>query len=67
MYAIRSYYGMKMVAEGVKTTLSAYQLASRLGVEVPITEQVYRILYEGKDPRQAVADLMLRGLKHEQD
>jgi len=59
--------GMKMVAEGVKTTLSAYQLACRLEVEVPITEQVYRILYEGKDPRQAVADLMLRGLKHEQD
>jgi len=59
--------GMKMVAEGVKTTLSAYQLASRLGVEVPITEQVYRILYEGKEPRQAVSDLMLRGLKHEQD
>jgi len=59
--------GMKMVAEGVKTTLSAYQLASRLGVEVPITEQVYRILYEGKDPRRAVGDLMLRGLKHEQD
>jgi len=59
--------GMKMVAEGVKTTLSAYQLACRLKVDVPITEQVYRILYEGKDPRQAVADLMLRGLKHEQD
>lgn len=58
--------GMKMVAEGVKTTLSAYQLACKLGVEVPITEQAYRILYEGKDPRQAVTDLMLRGLKHEQ-
>jgi glycerol-3-phosphate dehydrogenase (NAD(P)+) len=57
--------GMKMVAEGVKTTLSAYQLACKLGVEVPITEQAYRILYEGKDPRQAVADLMLRELKPE--
>lgn len=59
--------GMKMVAEGVKTTLSAYQLACKLGVEVPITEQAYRILYEGKDPRQAVIDLMLRGLKHERE
>jgi glycerol-3-phosphate dehydrogenase (NAD(P)+) len=57
--------GMKMVAEGVKTTLSAYQLAEKLNVEVPITEQMYRILYEGKDPRQAVTDLMLRELKAE--
>ena len=57
--------GMKMVAEGVKTTLSAYQLAGKLKVEVPITEQMYRILYEGKDPRQAVTDLMLRELKAE--
>ncbi|MDY0270244.1 NAD(P)H-dependent glycerol-3-phosphate dehydrogenase [Trichloromonas sp.] len=57
--------GMKMVAEGVKTTLSAYHLACRLGVEMPITEQMYRILYENKDPHQAVTDLMLRGLKAE--
>lgn len=57
---------MKMVAEGVKTTLSAYQLASRLGVEVPITEQMYLILYQDKDPRQAVVDLMMRELKAEQ-
>ncbi len=57
--------GMKMVAEGVKTTLSAYQLAAKLGVDVPITEQMYRILYQNKDPRQAVTDLMLRGLKAE--
>lgn len=56
---------MNMVAEGVKTTLSAYQLAGKLGVDVPITEQMYRILYERKDPRQAVSDLMLRGLKAE--
>jgi glycerol-3-phosphate dehydrogenase (NAD(P)+) len=57
--------GMKMVAEGVKTTLSAYQLAKKLEVEVPITEQMYRILYEEKDPRQAVTDLMMRELKAE--
>jgi glycerol-3-phosphate dehydrogenase (NAD(P)+) len=57
--------GMTMVAEGVKTTLSAYQLAKKLGVEVPITTQMYRILYQAKSPRQAVSDLMLRELKPE--
>ncbi len=57
--------GMQMVAEGVKTTLSAYQLADKLGVEVPIIEQMYLILYQNKDPRQAVTDLMLRDLRAE--
>ena len=52
--------GMRMVAEGVKTTLSAYQLAQQLGVGMPITEQMYQILYNDKDPRQAVSELMLR-------
>ena len=56
---------MNMVAEGVKTTLSAYQLAQKLGVDAPITEQMYRILYEDKDARQAVTDLMMRDLKAE--
>jgi glycerol-3-phosphate dehydrogenase (NAD(P)+) len=57
--------GMKMVAEGVKTTLSAYQLAEKIGVETPIIKQMYEILYDRKDPRQAVNDLMLRRLKAE--
>ena len=57
--------GMNMIAEGVKTTLSAYQLAEKLGVDVPIIEQTYQILYQNKDPRQAVTDLMLRDLKAE--
>ena len=57
--------GMQMVAEGVKTTLSAYQLAEKLGVEVPIIEQMYLILYQNKSPRQAVSDLMLRDLRAE--
>ncbi|MCK5782902.1 MAG: NAD(P)-dependent glycerol-3-phosphate dehydrogenase [Desulfobacterales bacterium] len=57
--------GMQMVAEGVKTTLSAYQLAEKLGVEVPIIEQMYLILYQNKSPRQAVTDLMLRDLRAE--
>lgn len=57
--------GMQMVAEGVKTTLSAYQLAKKLGVDVPIIEQMYLILYQNKSPRQAVTDLMLRDLRAE--
>ena len=57
--------GMQMIAEGVKTTLSAYQLANKLGVEVPIIEQMYLLLYQDKDPRQAVTDLMSRDLKPE--
>lgn len=58
---------MRMVAEGVKTTESTRNLARRLGVEMPITEQTYRILYEGKSPRQAVIELMTRNPKGEND
>ncbi len=57
--------GMNMVAEGVKTTISTYQLAAKLKVSAPITEQVYKILEEGKDPHQAVTDLLDRSLKAE--
>lgn len=57
--------GMQMVAEGVKTTLSAYQLTRKIGVEAPIIEQMYQILYADKNPRQAVIDLMQRELKRE--
>lgn len=57
--------GMNAVAEGVRTALSTWQLARELQVEMPITEQVYQILYEEKDPRLAVTELMLRDLKDE--
>lgn len=57
--------GMRMVAEGVRNTRSVYSLARRLGVEVPIVEQMYRVLYEGKRPLEAVHDLMQRSLKAE--
>jgi glycerol-3-phosphate dehydrogenase (NAD(P)+) len=57
--------GMHMVAEGVKTTESAYHLAQKLGVEMPITEQVYQVLYKDKSPHQAMLDLMTRDLKAE--
>lgn len=51
---------MPMVAEGVYTTRSVHDRASRMGVEMPITTEVYRVLYENKDPRTAVNHLMLR-------
>jgi len=56
---------MVMVAEGVKTTRSVYELSRSLGVEMPITEQVYRILFEQKDPLVALRELMTRDLKSE--
>jgi glycerol-3-phosphate dehydrogenase (NAD(P)+) len=56
---------MDMVAEGVKTTMAARTLAHRLAIEMPITEQVYQVLYEGKDPRRAGSELMTRELKDE--
>ena len=55
----------KTVAEGVTTTRAALELAADLGVELPITEQIARVLFEGKDVREAVASLMLRDPKHE--
>jgi glycerol-3-phosphate dehydrogenase (NAD(P)+) len=53
------------VAEGVPTARSAYQLARRLKVETPITDQVYAALYENKSPRSAVMALMGRESKSE--
>ncbi len=50
----------KTVAEGVKTTRSAHALARRHGLELPIIEEVYKVLFDGKDPKQAVQDLMER-------
>jgi glycerol-3-phosphate dehydrogenase (NAD(P)+) len=56
---------MVEVAEGVKTTLSAHQLARKYRVEMPISREVYRVLYQNKSPRRAVADLMGRTAKPE--
>lgn len=57
--------GMVMVAEGVATAKSATELAAKVGVEVPIMTEVYRILFEGKDPLIACHDLMTRDPKGE--
>lgn len=58
---------MQMVAEGVKTAAATHFLSQKLGVEMPIVEQVYRILYEDQSPREAVRTLMTRELKDEID
>jgi glycerol-3-phosphate dehydrogenase (NAD(P)+) len=57
---------MTMIAEGVKTARSAYQLALKERIEMPIVMQVYGILYEDLEPRQSVHDLMTRDLKGEE-
>lgn len=56
---------MKMIAEGIKTTKATFELAEKCGVEMPIAEQMYQILYFGLDPREAVRRLMERSLKGE--
>jgi glycerol-3-phosphate dehydrogenase (NAD(P)+) len=53
------------VAEGVTTAAAARELAQRYAVEMPITEKMYQVLFEGLDPRRAVAKLMLRAPRHE--
>ncbi|MGD8549010.1 MAG: glycerol-3-phosphate dehydrogenase, partial [Desulfobacterales bacterium] len=58
---------MRMVAEGVKTAKSVYNLSRRLGVEMPISNEVYHILYDDVSPREALHRLMTRDLKHELD
>jgi glycerol-3-phosphate dehydrogenase (NAD(P)+) len=56
---------MTMVAEGVFTTRSVHEKAAQMGIDMPITAEVYRVLYENKDPRTAVLDLMTREPKLE--
>ncbi|MBZ0263469.1 NAD(P)-dependent glycerol-3-phosphate dehydrogenase [bacterium] len=58
---------MVMVAEGVETTRAVYHLAQKVGVEMPICDQVYRILFEGIAPEMAVRELMMRSLKVEHE
>jgi glycerol-3-phosphate dehydrogenase (NAD(P)+) len=56
---------MRMVAEGVNTTAATMQLARKLHVEMPITEQMHAVLFEGRAPREAIRELMERRLKQE--
>ena len=56
---------MTMVAEGVQTTKSVYDLSRKYDIEMPITHEVYRTLFEGKSAKAAVSDLMVREAKPE--
>jgi len=56
-----------MVAEGVKTTQSVHDLSEKFDVEMPISEGVYQILFNGKDPKKIVTQLMTRDLIHERN
>ena len=57
MYKRQGYYAAK----------SAMELAQKTGVEVPITAEIYRVLYENKDPRTVVSDLMRREKRYENE
>ena len=54
-----------MVVEGIRSAYAAYHLAEQLGVEMPITEQIYMVLYQEKSPKEAVYELMNRVRTHE--
>ena len=56
---------MSMVAEGVGTCRAAYQMGKNHGVDLPITNKMFEVLYEEKDPRQAIDELMSRPLTSE--
>jgi glycerol-3-phosphate dehydrogenase (NAD(P)+) len=56
---------MKMVAEGVKTSYSVHQLSQQLGIEMPLSNEVYQVVHEDKPAMQAVEDIMTRDLKPE--
>lgn len=57
----------KMVVEGIRTTKSAYQLAHRQNVEMPITQEIYRLLFDKADIRNSVLNLTMRSKTHEME
>jgi glycerol-3-phosphate dehydrogenase (NAD(P)+) len=59
--------GMDMVAEGVETARSAYDLSQNYKVDMPITREVYQVLYEGKPAVRALEELMMRPAKDEKE
>ena len=56
---------VNMVVEGYRTTKAVYELSKKVDVEMPITSQAYRVLYQDKDPKAAINELMTRSKKHE--
>lgn len=57
--------GTSMVVEGIRTTKSAYDLACKMGVEMPITQEIYNVLYNKADVKNSVINLMMRAKTHE--
>lgn len=55
----------RYVVEGVYTTKAVYRISRDLGIDMPITTEVYKVIFEGKDPRESLEDLMMRELKYE--
>ena len=58
---------MGMVIEGVSTTKVAYELAQQLGIDMPITETIYQVLYENLDPRTGILEIMRRETRAENE
>lgn len=58
---------VRMVVEGYRTTKAAYRLSGAMNIEMPITGQIYKVLYEGGSPREAVVALMGRGKRNEME
>ena len=56
---------MKMIAEGVNTTKSIYQIAKQNSLDMPICTETYNILFKGKNPKAAISELMQRKLINE--
>ncbi len=56
---------MTGIAEGISTTATALEIAREIGLEMPITERIYKVLYEGVDPRKAAEELMSAESRHE--
>lgn len=58
---------IKMVVEGITATIAVYEKASEMGIEMPITECIYRVITEDLDPKEGVYELMTRSKKHENE
>lgn len=58
---------VKMVVEGITATEVAYKVSRDLNIDMPITEAIYSVLYEGANPKEAVLELMTRNKKHEME
>ena len=66
-YALKALCTALIVAEGVKTAKSVYNLSRKVGVDMPISQEMYHILYEDLSAKEAVYRLMTRDLKQELD